>query len=1012
VRVTLLGAFTIRAGERVAGPWSRPSTRRLCELLMVSVGRKVNREVARELLFPDLSPDSSANALRKALSTARNALSSLGEGSAVLLQSDRDHIWVPSEAVEVDLLDHEKALQSALRMSPGHPRDAALCAALSEDRVLLEEEPYADWAIRPREALELLRQRARLALARDRLKRAGRSTPELVVDAWEAVLAHEPASEEAAGALMQLYAAQGQRHLVVRTYQRCSAGLEELGLNCSPALEEVHSGATLEATLRSLDKSDLKSNLPGYPSTFIGRAPELGEVRLLVESSPLVTLSGAGGSGKTRLAVEVASQLLDGSNGGVFFVDLAPISEPHQVATAFAAALGVHEHAGRSLAELLIEVLSGQDLVIVVDNCEHVVDACAKLADQVNRSCPSVHLLATSREPLGIDGEHVYRVPSLSLPSESASSPQEIESSDAAKLFLERARAHDAAFALDEEIAALVASICRRLDGMPFAIELAAARLASMSLFHLNERLDQSFRLLTMGARTAAPRQRTLQATVDWSFDLLSPPEQGALVRLAVFSGGFELEAAEAVCASDTVASFEVADLLASLVNKSLIVAERSRGLLRYRLLETIRQYAAEKLAAASGMTSQARLAHAQYYLDLGEAIAPELTGPRQGQWLKRLDLEWDNIRAAFANLFAEPHRTDDVLRLGSALHRFIGSRGHFEAIAMLRAALERPGPVPTKLHARALSSTGHVVSYSLGIDSAQEMSAAGELCQRGLELARTIDEPGLVAEALYMCAFAAHMQGQSRQAARLGQEALQVARSVGDPRLIGLAFTCLARAAITPARKRALWREALTATRRAGDFYYSIPELWGLADLELDLGQFGAARGLYEEAIAAGEEVGSPMDLWDSWGSLGWVLLLQGEFEGALQLCRKSLMVCRRVGRRGGAASAIFRIACCATGMGNYLLAAELTGAKDAIDADVNGVAPEMAYNPGGLEQRVRDGNWKRLRQVLGEAELERAHALGLRLSFDEATDVALGKVVLGATGEPGERNAQPENL
>ena len=275
-------------------------------------------------------------------------------------------------------------------------------------------------------------------------------------------------------------------------------------------------------------------------------------------------------------------------------------------------------------------------------------------------------------------------------------------------------------------------------------------------------------------------------------------------------------------------------------------------------------------------------------------------------------------------------------------------------------------------------------------------MSAAATLCQQGLELARTANEPGLVAEALYMCAFAAHMQGRSRQAAQLGEEALRVARNVGDPRLIGLAFTCLARAATTPIRERALWRDALASTRQAGDVYYSIPELWGLAALELDLGQFGAARALYEEAIAAGEEIGSPMDLWDSLGSLGWVLLLQGELEGAMNLCRKSLIICRRVGRRGGAASAIFKIACCASGMSNYLLAAQLFGAKDAIDVDVNGLAPEMAYKPGRLEQHVGDDARARLRQVLGEAELQRVYGVGFRLSFDEATDLALGKVTL----------------
>ncbi len=777
----------------------------------------VGREVVRELLFESLDATASAKALSKALSLAREGLSALGEEVPELLIADRAHIWIsPHAGVDIDLVAHEKALRSALALGPGSVRDAALCAALAETRVLLQDEPYADWALRPREALELLRHKARLELARDRSGGHGMSEPEAVIEAWEAVLASEPASEEAAAALMRAYASQGQRHLVVRTYQRCRAGLEELGLDGSPALEEVHDGASLEATLRSLDRSAPADNLPGYPSTFIGREAELAEVSWLVESSRLVTLTGAAGCGKTRLAVEVARRPTGRDPEAVFFADLATIAEGRQVPGVVAAALGIRERAGRPVAELLVEVLADQGLLIVLDNCEHVVDACAWLADRLHRGCPKLHLLATSREPLGIDGERVYRVPSLSLTAEGAGTLQEIEGSDAVKLFMERARAHDPTVALDGTVAPLADSICRQLDGMPFAIELAAARLATMSLVHLAERLDQRFRLLTGGARTALPRQRTLQATVDWSFELLSWPEQAVLCRLSVFTGGFELDAAEAVCAVEPVTSFEVANLLGSLVSKSLVVAERSSGSLRYRLLETIRQYGAERLAGPGRETEalEARNAHAAFYLGLGETAASGLIGRGQGQWFKRLDLEWDNIRAVFGFLFGETGRTEDLLRLGVALHRFIGSRGHLEPIAMLREALERPVPVPARLRARALGFTGHLVSYTLGIDSRLEMSAALQVCQQGLEMARTLDDPGLVAEALYLCAFPAHMRGERRQARLLGREALRIAKGVGDPRLISLALSCLARE--ESARDRNVYSAGIPHSRRS----------------------------------------------------------------------------------------------------------------------------------------------------------------------------------------------------
>jgi predicted ATPase/DNA-binding SARP family transcriptional activator len=748
--------------------------------------------------------------------------------------------------------------------------------------------------------------------------------------------------------------------------------------------------------LWSRNSAEPANNLPRCLSTFVGRPAELAEIRSLVNSSRLVTLTGAGGSGKTRLALEVTRRLLDTSNDGVFFVDLAPIAEADRLPGALAAAIGVRQEAGRSLTELLVEVLSDQDLLIILDNCEHLVDACAKFADQLNRGCPQVHLLATSREPLGIDGERVYRVPPLSLPSEGASSLEEIRAADAVELFLERARAHDPTFALDGSTASLVASICRRLDGMPFAIELAAARSASMSLAHLNDRLDQRLRLLTEGARTALPRQRTLRATVDWSFDLLSRPEQAVLVRLSVFSGGFELEAAEALCATGSVVVAEVADLLGTLVNKSLVVAERSSGSLRYRLLETVRQYAAERFLAAEGDAGarQVRNDHAQFYLRLAETAAPELMGRRQGEWFKRLDLEWDNIRAMIGYLFAEPDRTEELLRLGVALQRFFGSRGHLEAIATLRGALERPDPVPASLRARALCFTGHVVSYTLGIDSRLEMRTARQLCQKGLEMAREIDDAELVAEALYALAWTAHMQGETGQAALLGQEALQVARAVGDPRLVGLALSCLAREEAAPARRRTLWLEALACLRQAGDIYYSLPQLWGLAALELETGRLDAARALYEEAIVAGQEIAAPVDLGDWWGSLGWVLLLQGELEEAAVSARKSLIACRRVGRRGGTASAMFKLACCATGLGNYPLAAKLTGALDAWAGHINDLVPDKAYKWSPLEQKMQDDNRERLHRALGEAEFERVYIEGSGLSVDEAADLALGRI------------------
>ena len=348
--------------------------------------------------------------------------------------------------------------------------------------------------------------------------------------------------------------------------------------------------------LSSLDNPELPNNLPCVLSAFIGRAHELAEVRDLIRSARLITLTGAGGSGKTRLALQAAAELIGTTSDGVWLAELAQVTDGGHVAAVVASVLGLSDQCGPSVLDSVTEALADQDLLLVLDNCEHVIDAAAKFCDQVIRRCPRVRILATSREPLGIDGERVYRVPSLSLPQSDTDNADELAASDAVRLFAERARAQNPGFVLDARSVPLVASICRRLDGIPLALELAAARLSSMSLAQIADRLDQRFRLLTGGSRNAMPRQQTLQATVDWSFSLLNLAERGTLTRLSVFAGGFDLEAAEQLCTTEGVDALDVMDLLGSLVDKSLIVADQTADPVRYRLLETIRQYSAQEL--------------------------------------------------------------------------------------------------------------------------------------------------------------------------------------------------------------------------------------------------------------------------------------------------------------------------------------------------------------------------------------------------------------------------------
>src|SRR5271169_4363085 len=420
--------------------------------------------------------------------------------------------------------------------------------------------------------------------------------------------------------------------------------------------------------LRSLDDPALRHNLPSQPTSFVGRAAELAELRSLVSGgSRLVTIAGPGGIGKSRLALQIAAEVLDGAGDGVWLVELAPVAEPELVARTVAAVLQVREEPERPMLDTLVEAVGDRYLLVVLDNAEHVLGAAAKLADVLMRSCPRAYLLVTSREPLGVSGERVFRVPPLAVPPADLAALDRLAAFESVQLFAERAAMYRRGFALDDANAAAVAAVCVRLDGIPLALELAAARLGSLSVPEISSRLDQRFRLLTGGSRTALPRHQTLRALIDWSYDLLNPEERMMADRLSVFAGGWTLAAAEAVTAAGGTGEWQVLDQLAALVDKSLVQAEQIQGSTRYRLLETVRQYAAERLARQPGAELAAtQAAHRDHHLALVETADTFLRGPDEAIWLDRLEVEFDNIRAALAFSLADPHGTEPGLRLAA----------------------------------------------------------------------------------------------------------------------------------------------------------------------------------------------------------------------------------------------------------------------------------------------------------------------------------------------------------
>ena len=723
------------------------------------------------------------------------------------------------------------------------------------------------------------------------------------------------------------------------------------------------------------------SNLPVQLSSFIGRERELSQTRALVASSRLVTLTGAGGSGKTRLGLQVAAELADGFGDGVWLVELAAVSDEDAVAPGICQALGITGPPGRAVLEALLDALARQDVLIVLDNCEHLIGACAKTADALLRRCPRVRLVATSREPLGIGGETIYRVPPLSLPEPGAAGSA-VECSDAVALFLDRARAQGAGLSVDEQTAPLVVSICRRLDGLPLAIELAAARLRSLSLGVLADRLDQRFRLLTGGDRTAPGRQQTLRAAIDWSYSLLNSAEQLLLRRLSVFAESFDLDAAEAVCGFGDIEVFDITGLLGSLADKSLVMAETAGPALRYRLLETIRQFAAERLAEADRDEAAAvAAAHCAHYLAVAETAAPYLAGPEQGKWFARLDADLANLRRAAEHASSAPAGTAQVLRFGVALRRYRMARSQDEeALALLRPVLDRPeARADPELFGAALVSATFAARFA-------DIAAALRLGEQAVKLARQLDTDRLLIESLAALTATYYYAGQPKRGLPPGREAVRYARKLGDDVLLGvsLANYLLCDALIDPVGAGPLFTEAIACTRRSGDHLFASFVNNSVAVHALRAGDIPAARASLHQAAEAMRAIGDTS--LSVTINMGWLLRQDNDPAGARASFETALRISRRNGDRYGIANASLGLACLAADAADRHQAATLHGVAQAF-LDQTGQPWEE------LEARYRQDSLDQVRARLDHEQFELAYAKGTALTFDEALDLTTGK-------------------
>jgi predicted ATPase/class 3 adenylate cyclase len=604
--------------------------------------------------------------------------------------------------------------------------------------------------------------------------------------------------------------------------------------------------------LRSLEATP--NNLPQQVTSFIGRERELAEVKRLLANTRLLTLLGVGGIGKTRLSLQVAADLMDDYPDGVWFVELAPQTDARLVPQAVASVLGVKEEAGHPVVEALAKYVKDRQLLLVLDNCEHLVPACAELAKRLLQAGPRSKVLASSREHLHVAGETTYLVPALDAPD-----PQQtialgaLTRYEAVRLFTDRAGAAQPSFQITQQNATAVADICHRLDGIPLAIELAAARVRALSVETIAARLHDRFRLLAGGDRTALPRQQTLRALIDWSYDLLTEQERALFRRLAVFAGGLALEAAETVGSGGDVDKRDVLELLTNLVEKSLVALDTGGS--RYRLLETVRQYAQERLNE-SGEEDQARMLHLVFYLAFAEKARPQLVGPEQGAWLARLDLERENILSAHAWCDRAKGGVELGLRLAEAMRPYWFSRGLLALRHRLTVeSLQREG-AQARNFARCLGlfNAGQVCCFMGRYNEAQ-----GHL-EESLAIAREIENPERIEAVLELLGMVAFAQGDTAAARAHLKEALALAKGLGNKRQLAAALNGLAqvhRADGNLDAAQPLYAEFLALAQELGDRENIAIGVLNLAMVSIGRGASECARGNLLDALAIAEEIG-----------------------------------------------------------------------------------------------------------------------------------------------------------
>jgi predicted ATPase/DNA-binding SARP family transcriptional activator len=964
--LSLFGGFHATLDGQALTDFRTQKVPALLAYLAVESARPHTRERLAGLLWPDLPEDAARDNLRGTLYQLRRTLPEQDDAQAFFLLTRETVQFNPASDYWLDVTEFMRLLTTTqthrhyqLAACPHCMKLHAQASALYHGDFLhgvftAESEPFAEWLLLKREPLRahvllLLHQLTNYHLQRRHYAVAEHyARQQLTLASWE---------ETAHRQLMRILALTDRRAAALAQYAACQRTLQaELGVepetetttlyqqirdgNPQTTLQPANYAATSKSPIPIFNLQSSISNLPAPLTSLIGRETEQAELleRLSTMDCRLLTLVGTGGVGKTRLAVEVAAQLADEFPHGVWFVDLAPVVEATLIPHVVASALGVREEATQSLMLTLNHYLRDKALLLVLDNCEHLIEACAVLAESLLQASPQLKVLATSRESLRCDGEQVYPVPSLAQPDPTQLPPlTALTQYPAVRLFSERAYAAGAIFTVGAHNAQAIAHICWQLDGIPLALELAAAQTSAFSVIEIAERLVDRFRLLTKGKRTALPRQQTLRALVDWSYDLLTTEERRLWQRLSVFAGGWTLAAAEAICGYEPVPVTAIPALLSQLANKSLIVSETPK---RYRLLETLRQYGQERLQQ-TGEATVVSEKHLQFYWQLAEAAEPHLTGAEQPLWLQQLEVEHGNIQAALAWSIKSGSREAGV-RLAGALGRFWRMRGYFsESRHWLDGVLASNTEVSKAARAKALNWAGRL----------------------------------------------AEMQGARERAQTLLQESLTLRRELGDG--LGMAETLNNLASIAWTQDehesaRALFEESLALRRDLGDQWGTASTLNNLGAVAHSQGDYTRAQRLCTESLALRRELN------DQWGiayclnNLGLVASAQKDYKRVRELHAESLSLRHALGDQWAMAHNLVGLAEVAWAEGDATLATRLLGAVAAL-LQSTGAVLERGFR--AMYERAITA----LRKQLAEATFAQAWAEGQNLTLAQAIELAL---------------------